>query len=58
MAGAFGNVGAVIYLVLYSMVDARTFFFVLAAGAAFSFIYVMLFLKEPQDAFADGMAAS
>ncbi|MCZ7631654.1 MAG: hypothetical protein M5U19_22485 [Microthrixaceae bacterium] len=30
MAGAYGNVGAVIYLVVYSLVDARTFFFILA----------------------------
>ncbi len=58
MAGAFGNVGAVLYLVLYSMVDAQTFFFVLAAGAALSFIYVIIFLKEPEGAFADGLAAS
>ncbi len=58
MAGAFGNVGAVLYLVLYSMVSARTFFFVLAAGAAFSFVYVMVFLKEPEGAFSDDLAAA
>ena len=39
-------------------VSARTFFFTLAAGAAFSFVYVMLFLKEPEGAFAEEMAAS
>ena len=33
MAGAYGNVGAVIYLVIFSLVDARTFFFILAGGA-------------------------
>ncbi len=58
MAGAFGNVGAVLYLVLYSMVSARTFFFVLAAGAAFSFFYVLVFLKEPEGAFSDDLAAA
>lgn len=53
MAGAFGNVGAVVYLVIYSLVNAQTFFFILAGGAAFSFLYCLVFLKEPKDAFAD-----
>lgn len=55
MAGAFGNVGAVIYLVIFSLVDSKTFFYILAAGAFFSFLYVMVFLKEPEGAFADEM---
>ena len=55
MAGAFGNVGAVIYLVVFSFVDSSTFFYILAGGAAFSVLYVALFLKEPEDAFADEM---
>lgn len=53
MAGAFGNVGAVVYLVIYSLVNAQTFFFILAGGAAFSLIYCIIFLKEPKDAFAE-----
>ncbi len=52
MAGAYGNVGAVIYLVLFSLVDARTFFFILAAGAAISFALTWLLLEEPEDAFS------
>ncbi len=52
MAGAYGNVGAVIYLVLFSLVDARTFFFILAAGAAVSFVMTWLLLEEPKDAFS------
>ncbi len=52
MAGAYGNVGAVVYLVILSMVEARTFFLILAAGAAFSVIYCSIFLKEPKGAFA------
>jgi NNP family nitrate/nitrite transporter-like MFS transporter len=52
MAGAYGNVGAVIYLVLFSLVDARTFFFVLAAGAAISFVMTWLLLEEPKGAFS------
>jgi NNP family nitrate/nitrite transporter-like MFS transporter len=53
MAGAFGNVGAVVYLVIYSLVDAQTFFYILAGGAAFSFLYCLVFLKEPEGAFAE-----
>jgi NNP family nitrate/nitrite transporter-like MFS transporter len=52
MAGAYGNVGAVIYLVIFSLVDARTFFFILAGGAAASFLITLLMLEEPKHAFA------
>jgi NNP family nitrate/nitrite transporter-like MFS transporter len=55
MAGAFGNVGAVCYLVLYSLVDAKTFFYVIAAGAALSLVYCAYALEEPEDAFATDM---
>lgn len=55
MAGAYGNVGAVIYLVLYSLVDARTFFFILAAGAALSFLITLLMLDEPKGAFSESL---
>lgn len=51
MAGAYGNVGAVIYLVIYSLVDARTFFFILAGGAAASFVITVLMLEDPEGAF-------
>lgn len=53
MAGAYGNVGAVVYLVIFSLVDARTFFFILAGGAAVSFIMTLLLLEEPEGAFSD-----
>ncbi|MBI2608967.1 MAG: MFS transporter [Deltaproteobacteria bacterium] len=53
MAGAYGNVGAVFYLVLYSLVDDKTFFYCVAVGAFFSFIYCAFFLKEHEDAFAE-----
>lgn len=53
MAGAYGNVGAVIYLVIFSLVDARTFFFILAGGAAVSFLMTLWLLEEPKNAFAD-----
>ena len=51
MAGAYGNVGAVVYLVIYSMVDDKTFFHIITAGAAFSLIYCWIFLSEPKDSF-------
>ena len=53
MAGAYGNVGAVVYLVLYSLVDDKTFFYCISLGAAISFVYCFIFLKEPKGAFSD-----
>jgi NNP family nitrate/nitrite transporter-like MFS transporter len=53
MAGAYGNVGAVIYLVLYSLVDDKTFFYVLSAGALISFVFCWIMLREPKGSFAE-----
>lgn len=53
MAGAYGNVGAVIYLVIYSLVDAKTFFYIISAGAFLSFIFCLFALKEPKGSFDD-----
>ena len=53
MAGAYGNVGAVIYLVLFSLVDSRTFFFILAGGALVAFLVTLFMLQEPKGAFAE-----
>jgi len=53
MAGAYGNVGAVTYLVILSLVSDKTFFLILAAGAAFSVIFCALFLKNPEGSFAE-----
>ena len=55
MAGAYGNVGAVVYLVLYSLVDSKTFFYIIAAGAFASFLYCWFALEEPKDAFSAEM---
>ncbi len=55
MAGAYGNVGAVCYLVLYSLVDSKTFFYVIAGGAGISLLFCWLTLQEPKDAFAEEM---
>ncbi|SDZ43050.1 MFS transporter, NNP family, nitrate/nitrite transporter [Evansella caseinilytica] len=48
MAGAYGNVGAVIYLTLYTFVTPNQFFFILASGALLSFVYCVIFLREPE----------
>jgi len=53
MAGAYGNVGAVVYLVLLTMVSDSTFFSILAAGAAVSVVTCMVWLREPEHAFED-----
>lgn len=47
MAGAYGNVGGVIYLTILSFVDYSTFFMVIGASAAFVWIFVH-FLDEPK----------
>lgn len=46
MAGAYGNVGAVIFLTVLSFVSYSTFFMVIAACAAVIFVAVQ-FLEEP-----------
>jgi MFS transporter, NNP family, nitrate/nitrite transporter len=46
MAGAYGNVGAVTFLTVFSFVTAPTFFFVIACSA-FGAFGASLFLEEP-----------
>ncbi len=47
MAGAYGNVGAVTYLTIYSFVDTTTFFLIIAASAALCLVAVQ-YLTEPR----------
>ncbi|MBW8191133.1 NarK family nitrate/nitrite MFS transporter [Neiella marina] len=47
MTGAYGNVGAVTYLTIFSMVDASTFFLVIAATAILGFVCLLL-MEEPE----------
>jgi NNP family nitrate/nitrite transporter-like MFS transporter len=47
MAGAYGNVGAVGFLTIYSFVDPATFFLVIAAAAIFTLAVVAVFMDEP-----------
>jgi NNP family nitrate/nitrite transporter-like MFS transporter len=47
MTGAYGNVGAVFFLTVYSMVSTQIFFYVIAASALLGLIS-LLFLAEPK----------
>jgi len=47
MVGAYGNVGGVTFLTVYSFVDTSTFFMVIAASAAVCLVLVQ-FIKEPE----------
>ena len=53
MAGAYGNVGAVFYLTIFTLVTPSQFFFIIAGGALVSFAICFLWLKEPEGAFAE-----
>jgi MFS transporter, NNP family, nitrate/nitrite transporter len=53
MAGAYGNVGAVTYLLILTFVTPNVFFFILAGGAFVSLLCCWAWLEEPKNAFAD-----
>ena len=53
MAGAYGNVGAVSFLTIYSFVDPATFFLVIAGAAVFTFFVIALFMEEPSGHMAE-----
>ncbi len=53
MAGAYGTVGAVFYLFIFTMVSYSTFFFILAAGAFISWVVCYFWLEEPEGGFSD-----
>jgi NNP family nitrate/nitrite transporter-like MFS transporter len=52
MAGAYGNVGAVTFLTVLSLVSAQTFFFVIAGTAVVALIAVQ-FMDEPRGQMAE-----
>lgn len=54
MTGAYGNVGAVFYLTVLSMVSYQTFFLVIAATAGLGFL-VLLLMEEPKGQMAEVM---
>lgn len=53
MAGAYGNVGAVFYLFIFTFVDTQTFFFIIATGALISWIVCFFWLREPEGGFGE-----
>ena len=52
MTGAYGNVGAVVYLTVLSFVDYQTFFYVIAV-TAFIGLVTLLFMTEPKGQIAE-----
>ncbi len=52
MTGAYGNVGAVVYLTVLSVVDYSTFFMVIAGTAVLGFV-TLLFMSEPKGQIAE-----
>jgi MFS transporter, NNP family, nitrate/nitrite transporter len=55
MVGAFGNVGGVIFLSIYSVVDIHTFFLIAAASAIFGLLMTWIFIAEPKGQIAEEM---
>ncbi len=56
MAGAFGNVGAVIFLTTNSLVSYDQFFLFISIVSAVVFALIVLFLEEPKGQIAEVMA--
>jgi NNP family nitrate/nitrite transporter-like MFS transporter len=52
MTGAYGNVGAVVYLLILTFVDYSTFFMVIAGTAFLGFI-TLFFMAEPKGQIAE-----
>ncbi len=48
MVGAFGNVGGLAFLTVFSFVSTNIFFMTIAGTAAFVFLMIILFLDEPK----------
>ncbi len=52
MTGAYGNIGAVVYLTIFSMVDYGTFFVVIGISAVIGFL-TLFFMEEPRGHMAE-----
>ena len=52
MTGAYGNVGAVVYLTVLSVVEYQTFFYFIAGTAIIGFV-TLLFMEEPRGQMAE-----
>jgi len=53
MVGAFGNVGAVLFLTVNSLVDYDRFFLFIGITAAFVLALIVFFLEEPSGQMAE-----
>ena len=53
MVGAYGNVGAVLFLTVLSFVTPRLFFMTIAGAAIFTLFAVLFFLDEPEGQMAE-----
>lgn len=53
MTGAYGNVGAATFLLVYSLSDAATFFTVIATCSIVVFTLIAIFLDEPKGHMAE-----
>ena len=53
MSGAYGNVGAVVFLTVLSFVSTNLFFLVIAGTAIFSLLAVVFFMEEPKGHMAE-----
>ena len=53
MVGAYGSVGAVTFLTVFSFVDASTFFLVISSTAIATLAFVALFMREPKGQIAE-----
>ena len=53
MTGAYGNVGAVSFLTVFSFVSPQIFFVVIAGAAVVTLVVVALFLDEPEGHMAE-----
>jgi NNP family nitrate/nitrite transporter-like MFS transporter len=56
MAGAFGNVGAVLFLTANSLVTYDQFFMIIGIVALAVFMLIFFFLEEPQGQMAEVMS--
>ena len=48
MAGAYGNVGAVMFLTVFSFVSPQIFFLVIAGAAIVTLVIIAIFMEEPK----------
>jgi NNP family nitrate/nitrite transporter-like MFS transporter len=55
MVGAFGNVGGVLFLTIYSAVDVQSFFLIAAASSLVGFVLTWACIIEPKGQIAEEM---